>query len=299
MTQSWKLTLPCTKADAEAIALLDPDMLGLDPPPVLMTREPDESRPDEWLLEAYFEDKPSDEAAELISNLSSSSDAPAIEGLDDADWVTMSQSGLEPVIAGRFFVKTPNDPSEPPPGTTPFIIDAGRAFGTGHHETTSGCLEMIDRIAAAGTSVTRLIDLGTGTGLLAYAGLAIWPEAKAIATDIDPVAIEVAADNAAVNGVELGDGPGLCALIVADGAHHPGIAASAPYDLVIANILAGPLIEMAGDFAPLVKDGGHLVLAGLLTTQADDVIAAYTAHGLTLTDRIDSGDWAILGMRRN
>ena len=79
----------------------------------------------------------------------------------------MSQAGLEPVIAGRFFVKTPYDPAEPPPGSTPFIIDAGRAFGTGHHETTSGCLEMIDRIAVAGHTVDWLVDLGTGTGLLA------------------------------------------------------------------------------------------------------------------------------------
>ena len=109
--------------------------------------------------------------------------------------------------------------------------------------------EMIDRIAVASHTVDWLVDLGTGTGLLAYAGLALWPEAYALATDIDPVAIEVAEDNALVNGVALGREPGQCALIVADGTRHPLIAEMMPFDLVIANILAGPLIDMAADIA--------------------------------------------------
>ena len=261
-----------------------------------MTREPDESRPDEWLLEAYFEGKPDAVAVARIGALSALGAPHNLEPLGDEDWVTMSQAGLEPVIAGRFFVKTPYDPAEPPPGSTPFIIDAGRAFGTGHHETTSGCLEMIDRIAVAGHTVDWLVDLGTGTGLLAYAGLALWPEAYALATDIDPVAIEVAEDNALVNGVALGREPGQCALIVADGTRHPLIAEMMPFDLVIANILAGPLIDMAADITGLLASDGRLVLAGLLQTQADDVVAAYGANGLKLTDRINRGDWAILQM---
>lgn len=295
---SWKLSKPCTKSEAEAIALLDPDTLGLDPPPTLMTREANPEHQEEWSFHAYFQEEPDAATIALIAALSSDPTPPLVEELADEDWVTMSQSGLEPVVAGRFFVRTPYVEATAPDGAIAFVIDAGQAFGTGHHETTAGCLELIDRIAAGGHAVTRLIDLGTGTGLLAYAGLSLWPEAHALATDIDPVAIDVAADNAAVNGVAIGDGPGQCALVVADGADHPAIAASAPYELVIANILAGPLIEMAGDFAPLVAPSGRLVLAGLLNTQAEDVIAAYSSEGLTLTDRLQRGDWTILGMVR-
>ena len=136
-----------------------------------MTREPDESRPDEWLLEAYFEGKPDAVAVARIGALSALGAPHNLEPLGDEDWVTMSQAGLEPVIAGASSSKPRTTPAEPPPGSTPFIIDAGRAFGTGHHETTSGCLEMIDRIAVAGHTVDWLVDLGTGTGLLAMQAL--------------------------------------------------------------------------------------------------------------------------------
>ena len=132
---------------------------------------------------SLFEGKPDAVAVARIGALSALGAPHNLEPLGDEDWVTMSQVGLEPVIRA-LLRQNPYDPAEPPPGSTPFIIDAGRAFGTGHHETTSGCLEMIDRIAVAGHTVDWLVDLGTGTGLLAYAGLALWPEAYALATDL-------------------------------------------------------------------------------------------------------------------
>ena len=129
--------------------------------------------------------------------------------------------------------------------------------------------------SASGARFANIADIGTGTGLLAFAALALWPEAKCIATDIDPVAIDVARDNAAINGVKLGHGAGELLLAVADGMDSPMLAARAPFDLIIANILAGPLIELAPDFAKALAPGGTVVLAGLLDTQADGVIAAY------------------------
>ena len=166
------------------------------------------------------------------------------------------------------------------PGTITFEIDASLAFGTGQHATTAGCLEALDTLEREGARFANVADVGTGTGLLAFAALALWPEAKCIATDIDPIAVEVAHDNAAINRVKLGHGPGELLLAVADGMDSPLLTARAPFDLIIANILAGPLIDLAPDFAKALSVGGTIVLAGLLDTQLDAVGRAYGAEGL-------------------
>ena len=144
----------------------------------------------------------------------------------------------------------------------------------------------------------QLADLGTGTGLLAFAALHLWPTARAIASDIDPVAIEVAAENAAINRVAIGRGPGQCELAVAAGVDHRRLIVRAPYDLIIANILAGPLIELAADISGALAPGGRLVLAGLLDRQAERVTAAYARRGLRLIARIDRGEWPTLVLRK-
>jgi ribosomal protein L11 methyltransferase len=233
---------------------------------------------------------PSEEQLALLASLGAGE--PYVEQLGEADWVRMSQSGLQPIRAGRFYVHTPMHRSVPP-GTVPFEIDAGLAFGTGQHATTAGCLEALDRREREGARFTNIADIGTGTGLLAFAALALWPEAKCIATDIDPTAIEVARDNAAINHVKLGHGAGELLLGTADGMDSPLLAARAPFDLIIANILAGPLIELAPDFAQALMPGGTLVLAGLLDTQADSVSRAYESKGMTLADG-GSGEWPVL-----
>jgi ribosomal protein L11 methyltransferase len=216
---------------------------------------------------------------------------PEIEQLGEQDWVTMSQAGLQPIRAGRFTVHTPTYP--PDADRTNFEIDAGLAFGTGQHATTSGCLAALDQLEREGAWFTNIADIGTGTGLLAFAALALWPGAKCIATDIDPVAIDVARENAAINRVKLGHGAGELLLTVADGMDSAMLAARAPFDLIIANILAGPLIELAPDFANALLPNGCVILAGLLDSQADGVIAPYQAQRMAVIDR-GSGEWPVL-----
>ncbi|MFY9349067.1 MAG: 50S ribosomal protein L11 methyltransferase [Sphingobium sp.] len=296
--QSWKVTLPCTRAEAEAI---DGDIAAfalMDHPPVLMTSEADGDA-GLWRLDAYFEGKPGPAAIKLLRTLvpSAAGLKPVVEALPDEDWVTMSQQGLEPVTAGRFHIR--NIAADPQlPGHVNLLIEAGRAFGTGQHETTAGCLAMLDRMRRVGMRFRNVADIGTGTGLLAFAALTLWPRAYAIASDIDPVAVEISADNARANGVRLGDGPGRLALVTAAGGNHPALVGRAPYDLLIANILAGPLIELAPSLCALVEDGGTILLAGLLNEQADAVLAAYRAEGMRLAERSDRGDWPTLRLRK-
>jgi ribosomal protein L11 methyltransferase len=280
---SWRTTLPCTRAEAEAIDVAD---IPIDA--VLMTTETVEDDVETWRLDAYSEAEP-DEA--LIATLralapSAAGIEPVIEPLTAADWVTLSQQGLEPIREGRFVVHTSAHPVAAPPGGRAFLIDAGQAFGTGHHATTSGCLAMLD--ALADQRFANVIDVGTGTGLLAFAAAHLWPQAAITATDIDPLAIDVTRANAAANGVS-----GI-ELIVADGALADAITSRAPYDLVIANILAGPLVSMAAELAAIAAPGATIILAGLLETQREAVVEAFAACGCTLEMMDRRGDWTIL-----
>ena len=290
---SWKVVLPCTRAEAEAI---DVGMLTLDPPPVVLTSEVIADDPDRWQLEAYFASKPNSGAVDAVRALAPSAKGARaeVERIGDADWVTMSQAGIEPVHAGRFYVHTATNKGTVPDGAKAFRIDAGLAFGTGTHETTSGCLIVLDAMRAHGRRVHNLLDLGTGTGLLAFAALHLWPHAHATASDIDPRSIDVTRDNALANGVRLGEGPGQLALAVAGGLNHPLLIQRAPYDLIIANILAGPLVELAPTVGAALAEGGTLILAGLLKDQADTVARAYRRQGLRLAARADRGDWPTL-----
>ena len=289
---SWRLTVPCTRAQAEELPGVS-DHFEANPP-VLVADEPDPARPDHWLIHAYFDHEPDAGERKLVERLGNGE--AQLEQLGEADWVTMSQSALQPIRAGRFFVHTPMVRARPP-GTVPFEIDASLAFGTGQHATTAGCLEALDRLERDGAAFTNIADIGTGTGLLAFAALALWPQARCIATDVDPVAIDVARENAAINQVPLGHGPGELLLAVADGMDSPILAARAPFDLIIANILAGPLIELAPDFARALASGGTVILAGLLDSQADAVAGAYGKEGLALTSR-GSDEWPVLVLTR-
>lgn len=297
--QSWKVTLPCTRTEAEA---LDGDIAAfalMERPPVLMTSEAGPDDENAWQLDAYFEGKPSAAAIKLLRSMvpSAAGIKPLVEALPDEDWVTLSQQGLEAVTAGRFHVRNlASDPEQP--GQVNILIAASRAFGTGQHETTAGCLAMLDRMRRVGMRFNNIADIGTGTGLLAFAAMTLWPRAYAIASDIDPVAVEISAENAVTNGVPTGAGPGQLALVTAAGANHAAIIGRAPYDLLIANILAGPLIELAPSLCALVEDGGTILLAGLLDPQADAVLAAYRAQGMRLAERADRGDWPTLRLRK-
>jgi ribosomal protein L11 methyltransferase len=290
---SFRVTIPCTKVQGEAIADADDLFPTTDDPPVLVADEPDETKPDDWVIHAYFDHEPTREEIALLCSLGIG--PPQIEKLGEQDWVTMSQAGLQPIRAGRFTVHTPTYP--PDPDRINFEIDAGLAFGTGQHATTSGCLGVLDRLEREGARFTNVADIGTGTGLLAFAALKLWPEARCIATDIDAVAIDVARDNAAINGLPLGHGAGQLLLAVADGMDSPMLAARAPFDLIVANILAGPLIEFAPSFAKALAPGGAIVLAGLLDSQAEAVAKAYKKQKVELTDR-GFGEWPVLLCKR-
>ncbi len=290
---SWRVTLRCTRAEAEALPESADLFAHADEPPVIVADEPDPHAPDDWRIHAYFAEQPTTQELVLLRRLASNGE-PDVEHLEDTtDWVTMSQQGLGPIRAGRFFVHTPMHYADRPADTVNFEIDAGLAFGTGQHDTTAGCLAALDRLQVAGKDFHNVADIGTGTGLLAFAAMALWPEAKSIATDIDDSAVKVTEENAAINGVKLGHGPGELLLAVADGMDHPMITARAPYDLLIANILAGPLIELAPSFAASVAPGATLVLAGLLDTQADAVVDSYEAEGMRLLER-GAGEWCVL-----
>ena len=289
---SWRVTLHCTRAEAEAVPDSDHLFQFSDSPPVLVADEPDPHAPDDWRIHAYFVDQPTTQELVLLKRMAQAGE-PEVEHLGEADWVTMSQAGLEPIRAGRFFVHTPSH--LPDDHAINFEIDAGLAFGTGQHDTTAGCLAALDRLQTSGKDFANVADIGTGTGLLAFAALALWPTAKVIATDIDPVSIDVTADNARINHVAIGHGAGELLLAVADGMDHELLVARAPFDLLIANILAGPLIELAPSFATAVAPGATLLLAGLLDTQADAVIAAYEAQGIKIGERGD-GEWCVLVM---
>ncbi len=287
MSETWKLTLPCNRADAERMSGDLPELDGIDPMPVIVASEPDAASPDRWQVDAYFEGKPSRDVLRRIAALvpSAREKAPRAKPLPTEDWVTMSQAGVAPLAVGRFYVRTPDYPVQG--GTVDLVIPAGLAFGTGAHATTSGCLAVLDALKRRGRVFRNVLDLGTGTGLLVFGAARLWPAAQLTASDIDPVSIEVVRENATLNNVR-----GLH-LVVADALSHRDLVTRAPYDLVIANILAQPLIDMAPWVAASVAPGGTLVLAGLLDTQAAAVARAYVRQNMRVVAR-GSGEWPVL-----
>jgi ribosomal protein L11 methyltransferase len=299
MASSWKLVAHAPKAKVHAALLAHEEVEEWDPQIVVTGHEIAEDRPDEWVLEAYLPRRPVKADCEGVAALFAGK-APALvtEEVPQADWVTESQRGVEPIRAGRFYVHTPDHPASAESGVINFEIPASQAFGTGQHATTAGCLAMLSAIKRRGVVARKVADIGTGTGLLAFAALKLWPKAHAVASDIDPVCAPVVAENAARNGFRIGARPGELAVAIAAGMDDRRLRECGPYDLLIANVLAGPLVELAPDFADAVPPRGNLVLAGLLTTQERTVRAAYRSVGFALAGRIVNGDWSILWLRR-
>lgn len=297
MAEAWKLTAFASKAEIETALVAQEREIGWDEDIGLAGFEIAEDRPDEWRLDVYLPRKPTAADRRAIEALFKGEPPRfAAEKLPDADWVTESQKGVDPIRAGRFHVRTPEHPADP--AAVDLVIPATQAFGTGQHATTAGCLLMLERMKRDGLGPRNLIDVGTGTGLLAFAARSLWPRALVTASDIDPVCELVVEDNASLNTVPLGGARGEVLMTTADGIRDPLLGARAPYDLLIANILARPLIEMAPDFARAVSPGGSVVLAGLLTTQEAAVRRAYRLRGFRLARRLERGDWSILWLRR-
>ncbi|TDQ66780.1 ribosomal protein L11 methyltransferase [Maritalea mobilis] len=244
-----------------------------------------------WVFEATCDEKPDIEKFNALAKQVLGDDVEfEVAPVPEKDWVAHSLEGLKPVEAGGFFVHGSHDDAPSDQNVIPIKIDAGQAFGTGHHETTSGCLAALD-LYLQENKPAAILDLGTGTGILAIAA-AKRTELNILATDIDPKAVEVTIENAEINGV-------LDQIIAetADGFDHPIFAEHGPFDLIMANILAGPLIELAPQLVEQAKPGATIILAGLLTRQAEDVIAAYTAQKTTLLAQSEKGDWSILTLK--
>jgi ribosomal protein L11 methyltransferase len=283
----YKTSITASKTDAIALA----DFLSevFDPPPAVAISESSDGRS----LEAYFSQLPDravfagviqrfpHHALELARNL-----AP----LEEEDWVTISQRDLHPVEAGHFFVYGSHDRAKGAGRAGAIGIDAGQAFGTAHHGTTRGCLLAIDSLAKR-FHIADTLDLGTGSGVLAIAAAKAM-RSRVLATDIDPVAINVARENCALNGVAP-----QVDFVVAKGVKHPAIAARTPFGLVIANILAAPLLELAPSIASAVAPGSHLILSGILESQAREVGGRYAAQGFRLVRRFPDAEWVTLLMR--
>ena len=298
MSATWKLTALAPRCDVEAALLAHEDRAEWDPDIVVAGSEVAEDRPDEWRLEAWLPRPPTAQDRATLRGLFTASPRWVEERLPETDWVVASQADLEPIRAGRFHVRTPEHPPADAPRVNDFVIPASHAFGTGQHATTAGCLAMLSAMKDAGVVVRNCADIGAGTGLLALAALRLWPRTLAIASDIDPVCATVATENALANGARIGGAPGELAVTVAAGLDHPLLIARAPYDLLIANILAGPLVELMPSFAGATGPGANLLLAGLLAAQEPPVRRAARRHGFRLARREVRGDWSILWLRR-
>ena len=216
------------------------------------------------------------------------------EALPEKDWVAENQRSFQPFQVGPFWVHPSHAREGMPAGLLPIEIDAGMAFGTGTHATTRGCLELLAALDAAETA--NAIDVGCGSGILAIAMAKLWKR-PVLGGDNDPQAVEVAIDNAALNGVAP-----LCRFVTSLGLDAPALASRAPYDLIVANILAGPLIDLSKSFATATRTGGHVLLSGLLVEQADEVLTAYQRRGFVLERALDretgGADWRTLLLRK-
>jgi len=213
------------------------------------------------------------------------------EVLPDIDWITKSLEGLKPVRAGRFLVHGSHDRDKVRQNDIGLLIDAGQAFGTGHHGTTAGCLNMIDTVLKS-RPVRNALDLGTGSGVLAIATRKL-AKIPVVATDIDPVAVKVARDNVRLNGISEG-----MHLATAPGFHHPVFKEHGPFDLIIANILARPLMKLAPELVANLSATGTVILSGILASQRWKVIAAYNGAGLKHVRTTWMNGWVTIQLRR-
>ena len=297
MSESWKLSAFAAKPVIQAALLYHEEIDDWDPEVVISGSEVVEDRPQEWVLEAWYSHEPSEAQQADIAGLFDG-DVPVftVEKLPEQDWITLSQQGAEPIRAGCFYIHTSDYP--PADGAMNIEIPASQAFGTGHHETTAGCLEMLDAVKERGVVSRNIADIGTGTGLLAIAAMRLWPRALCTASDIDDVCAGVVADNAELNSLPIGADRGQLTMVIADGMADPLLEARGPYDLLIANILAAPLVELAPDFEAAVTPGASILLAGLLERQEPAVRRAYRQAGFRLAERRVNGNWSILWLRK-
>ncbi len=280
------LTTLAKKTRAEA---LGEALEGLEPAPSGVGVFEIEDGSGTWEVGGYFTEMPDEIGLALLAAAHGAAEF-VISELPETDWVAHVRRELTPVEAGRFFVFGAHDADKVPEDRIALRIEASMAFGTGHHGTTLGCLRALDHMVEAGFSPDRVADIGCGTGVLAMAAARVW-EAEVVASDIDEVAVEVAKANLDANGLST-----RVETLVAAGFDHPRLAG--PFDLVFANILKGPLIDLAAPMAKALGRDGRTILSGILNEQADGVLAHYRSHGFNLLERIEIVDWTTLALSR-
>lgn len=287
MTTWTALTTLSERSRAEG---LGEALEALDPAPTGVGVFEVEDGTNTFEVGGYFVEAPNEVALALLAAVHGAAEF-AVSELPETDWVAHVKRELAPVEAGRFFVYGAHGASRVPNDKIALLIEAAMAFGTGHHGTTLGCLRALDRLADQGFKAGVVADVGCGTAVLAMGAAQLWPEARVVASDIDPVAVDVARVNIAANGLKSR----VTALEAAGTAHKD---LSGPFDLIFANILKGPLITLAPDIARVTAEGGVVVLSGLLTEQADEIVAHYAQIGFNLEHREDIGEWTALTLRR-
>lgn len=275
------------EALAEAVEKMNPEPTGVG----VFEIEDDSGL---WEVGAYFLEQPDEVVLDVLA-LAFGAKPFAVSEIPEIDWVAKVRRELSPVEAGRFFVYGSHDADKVPQdaGRVALQIEATVAFGTGHHGTTLGCLKAFDRLYEGGFRPASVADIGCGTAVLAMAAAAVLPDALVIASDIDQVAVDVARANVDINGLT-----GRLDCLEAAGFAHPRLAEAGPFDLVFANILKGPLVELAPEMARHVAPNGLAILSGLLVVQAEAVTAAYVAAEFTLQSRDDIGEWSTLVLKR-
>ncbi len=275
----------------DAAQALGNAMEALDPEPTGVGVFEVEDGSGTWEVGGYFTEKPDPAGLALLSALYAARDF-NISELPETDWVAHVRRELSPVEAGRFYVYGSHDAGSVPADKVALLIEAAMAFGTGHHATTLGCLRALDRLVSDGFTAHRVADIGCGTAVLAMAAARIWPD-PVLASDIDTVAVDVARANVAANRLS-----GQVRCVEAAGFAHRDLQAAAPFDLVFANILKGPLVGLAPDMSDSVAPGGIAILSGILNPQADEVIAVYCANGFSPVRRDEIVDWTTLTVQR-
>ncbi|MBY6136573.1 50S ribosomal protein L11 methyltransferase [Nocardioides marinus] len=288
MTTFTALTTLTAKAQAEA---LGEAMERLNPEPTGIGVFEMEDGSGLWEVGGYFTEAPDEAGLALLAAMHDAKPF-VVSEVPETDWVAHVRRELAPVEAGRFFVYGSHDADKLPEGRIPLLIEAAMAFGTGHHGTTLGCLLALDCLLDQGFEANKVADIGCGTAVLAMAAARVW-DGSILASDIDEVAVEVAEANLKANGMA---GQVIC--LEAAGFDHPQLQEQAPFDLIFANILKGPLVALSPELAANLRPGGYAILSGILNEQADDVVAVYAQNGINLTRREEIGEWTTLLLQK-
>ncbi|MCV2894153.1 50S ribosomal protein L11 methyltransferase [Lentibacter sp. XHP0401] len=288
MTSYSAFTTIDNKADAEA---LGEALERMEPEPTGVGVFEMEDGSGLWEVAGYFTETPDKAGLALLEVMHGARFV--VSDIPETDWVAKVRRELAPVTAGRFVVYGSHDADKVPAEAEPLLIEAAMAFGTGHHGTTLGCLLALDHLATEGFVPASVADIGCGTAVLAMGAARLWP-VRIIASDIDEVAVEVAEANARANGLE-----GRIECVEAAGFGHPVLAEAAPYDLIFANILKGPLVALSPEISANLTAGGYAILSGILNEQADEVIEVYARNGTNLVQSNVIGDWTTLLLKKS